>query len=58
MDELLQKINFDRDGASQVDGAQCLGYTPVRIFNPFLASRLNNLAFVYPIERRINVEIV
>ena len=42
MDELLQKVNFDRDGTSKMDGAQFLDYTPMRIFNSFLASRLNN----------------
>ena len=54
MNQLLHKVNIDRDGSStqpttSQDPSQAgntesvfLTYTPVRIFDPFFASRLNN----------------
>jgi len=49
LQELMNEANIDRDGASEqlqssgntVNGA-FLGYTPMRILDPFFASRLNN----------------
>jgi hypothetical protein len=48
--ELVNKANLDHDDASPTpvlygtvgNTGRFLGYTPMRIFNPFLASRLNN----------------
>ena len=44
LNELMSKVPFDRDGTSPANGdtTSFLDYSPVRIFNPFLASRLNN----------------
>ena len=43
--ELFHKVNIDRDGSSRqqpTTALRFLDYTPVRIFDPFFASRLNN----------------
>ena len=51
--ELFHKVNIDRDGTSRqqttssysqsgITESGFLDYTPVRIFDPFFASRLNN----------------
>lgn len=56
VNELFHKVNIDRDGSSRqqpispgshrsgegITESGFLDYTPVRIFDPFFASRLNN----------------
>jgi hypothetical protein len=60
--ELMTKANLDHDDASRqapqqddagISGGAFLGYTPMHIFDPFLASRLNNWRAV-----RLHIDLI